>query len=139
MPKATMTAIEDQTDGWPDGGVPLSLNVSPPPDRVVCCEEHRFIERGDVIRTQNVTWEVRGWADDGRLWVRSASGNTKWFTCSVQAPSCTPEESPVCTCGLSDEGFSLDPETDFWVHAKCGKPTGAWLSGYVGRQGMIQW
>lgn len=139
MPKVTMTATEDQTTGWPDGGVPEALQVAPPKDRVVCCEEHRFIERGDIIRTEKVAWEVRGWGDDGRLWVRSTGGNTKWFTCSVTPPACTSDESPVCTCGISDEGFTLDPETDLWVHAKCRKPTAAWLSGHVARQGMVAW
>lgn len=30
----------------------------------------------------------------------------------------------MCTTGSSKEkGFRLDPDTDYWVHAKCGKPT----------------
>lgn len=141
MPKSTMTAAEDQTTAWPDGGVP-DLQVSQPKDRKICCEEHRYLERGDIINTGSVgsvQWEVRGWGDDGRLWVRSTGGNTRWFTCTVEQPACTPEDSPVCKCGIGNEGFTLDPETDFWVHAKCWKPTAAWLSGHVARQGMVSW
>lgn len=137
MPKATMTATEDRTTGWA-GGIP-DLQISPPPDRKVCCEEHRHLDRGDIITSGQIRWEVRGWDSDGRLWVKSTTGNTKWFTCTVTPPACTPEESPVCTCGVSDEGFSLDPETELWVHAGCGKPTAVWLAGHVARQGMVAW
>jgi hypothetical protein len=30
--------------------------------------------------------------------------------------------SKVCMCGVAN-GFRLDPESEYWVHAKCGKPT----------------
>lgn len=30
--------------------------------------------------------------------------------------------SKVCMCPMAN-GFSHRPDTDYWVHAKCGKPT----------------
>ena len=30
----------------------------------------------------------------------------------------------ICMCiGSTDKGFKHDVESDYWVHAKCGKPT----------------
>lgn len=141
MPKATMTAVEDQTDGWPDGGVPsVQLN---PPRPVTCCQEHKDVEVGTVLKGGKWDWVVRGWdKETGRLWVREANGmTTKWFReCSVDPPACTAEESPVCTCGFSANGFHADPDDPtMWVHVECGKPTALYVKAQAARAGMLQW
>lgn len=145
MPKSTMRAADDETDGWPAGGVPGL--VGQPVREITCCPGHAGLQVNDRITQPGphgpVEWVVKGWdKETGRLWVHTAKGyTTRFLDCmTVEQPACTPEDSPVCTCGFSANGFHADPEDPaMWVHSTCGKPTALFLQSRAAREGMVKW